>query len=48
MYTIHCLVMDTFILNLSVINSLNISCLNLRLNQILLNLRNIIVNGPEK
>jgi hypothetical protein len=34
-------------LDLNIINSLNISCLNLRLNKILLNLRNIMVNGPE-
>jgi hypothetical protein len=27
--------------------SLNVSCLNLGLNQILLNLRNIMVNGAE-
>jgi hypothetical protein len=35
-------------LDLNIIYSLNISCLNLRLNKILLNLRNIMVNGPEK
>jgi hypothetical protein len=34
-------------LDLNIINSLNISCLNLGLNKILLNLRNIMVNGPE-
>jgi hypothetical protein len=35
-------------LDLNIIYSLNISCLNLRLNKILLNLRNIMVNGQEK
>ena len=34
-------------LDLNIINSLNVSCLNLGLNKILLNLRNIMVNGPE-
>ena len=34
-------------LDLNNINSLNISCLNLGLNKILLNLRNIMVNSPE-
>ena len=34
-------------LDLNIINSLNISCLNQGLNKILLNLRNIMVNGPE-
>jgi hypothetical protein len=33
-------------LDLNIINSLNISCLNQGLNEILLNLRNIMVNGP--
>ena len=34
-------------LDLNIINSLNILCLNLGLNKILLNLRNIMVKGPE-
>jgi hypothetical protein len=34
-------------LDLDIINSLNISCLDLGLNKIILNLRNIMVNGPE-
>jgi hypothetical protein len=34
-------------LDLDIINSLNILCWNLGLNKILLNLRNIMVNGPE-
>ena len=34
-------------LDLNIINSLNISPLNQGLNKILLNLRNIMVNGPE-
>ena len=34
-------------LDLNIINSLDISCLNLGLNKILINLRNIIGKGPE-
>jgi hypothetical protein len=34
-------------LDLNIMNSLNVSCLNLGLNKILLNLQNIMVNGPE-